>query len=313
MITARSFVRPALLCLLAGLPLAAQAGKLEVAGATASSTYPADGNVTYDAKNISDGKAGTAWVEGADGAGMGSTIELDLGGDKDVARLKIWGGMWYSADSWNRSNRPKQIELEFSDGSTHMVDLDDSQKVTEVTLPGPKKTSKVILRLKGVYNGSTFPDTAISEVQVFDTAAGGPSVRSAAASTTAPPDGDSYDAAMAVDGLVDTMWCEGNKAGDGTGEWLELTLSGKSTVSKLHLLNGIGSSMTLWFKGNRATKATLSFDDGSSESVAVKNTFKTQEIAFAPRTASKVKITFDEVSKGKEYNDLCISEAYLSQ
>jgi len=310
--TARS-LRPVALLLLAALPTVGHAGKLAIAGATASSTYPAEDSVSYDAKNISDGKAGTAWVEGADGAGMGSTIDLDLGGDKDVAQLKIWGGMWYSADSWNRSNRPKQIELEFSDGSTHMVDLVDKQEVTTVTLPSPKKTSKVILRLKGVFNGSTFPDTAISEVQVFDTAAAGASARSATASSVAPPDGDSYDPAMAIDGLIDTMWCEGNASSDGTGEWLEVSLAGKGSVSKLHLLNGIGSSMTMWFKGNRATKATLTFDDGSTESVAVKNTFKTQEIAFAPRTTSKVKITFDEVSKGKEYNDLCISEAYLSQ
>jgi len=309
---ARRHVRLALLSLIAALPAGAHAAKLEIAGASASSTYPADGNVTYDAKNIADGKAGTAWVEGADGAGMGSTIELDLGGEKGVTQLKIWGGMWYSADSWNRSNRPKQIELEFSDGSTHMVDLADNQEVTTVKLPSPKSTSKVTLRLKGVYSGSTFPDTAISEVQVFDASAGKPVIRTATGSSTAPPDGDTYDPPMAVDGLSDTMWCEGD-GGDGTGQWLELSLAGKSTVSKLHLLNGISSSMMLWFKGNRATKATLEFDDGSTEKVEVKNTFKSQEIPFAPRSTSKVKITFDEVFKGKEYNDLCISEAYLSQ
>ena len=309
----KSPVRRALICLLATLPAVASAGPVEVASASASSSYPPDGSVTYDPKNVADGKAGTAWVEGATGAGMGESVTLDFGGEREVAMVRIWGGMWYSADSWNRSNRPKQIELVFADDSKHMVDLDDKQSITEVKLPSPKKTSSLTLRLKGAYNGSTFPDTALSEVQVFDTSAGGPTVRSATASSTAPPDGDSYEPMMAADGLVDTMWCEGNKASDGTGEWLELTLSGSSTVSKLHLLNGIGSSMTMWFKGNRATKATLAFDDGSTETVAVKNTFKTQEIAFAPRKTGKVKITFDEVSKGKEYNDLCISEAYLSQ
>jgi hypothetical protein len=305
--------RCALISLLALAPAVASAAPVPVASATASSTYPADGNVTYDAKNIVDGKAGTAWVEGASGAGMGESVTLDFGGDKQVAMVKIWGGMWYSADSWQRSNRPKQIELVFSDDSKQMVDLNDAQEVTEVKLSAPKSTSSLTLRLKGTYSGSTFPDTAISEVQVFDAAAAGPTVRGASASSTAPPDGDSYEPGLAADGLIDTMWCEGNQGSDGTGEWLELQLGGKTTVSKLHLLNGIGSSMTMWFKGNRATKATLAFDDGSTESVEVKNTFKMQEIAFAPRSTGKVRITFDEVSKGKEYNDLCISEAYLGQ
>lgn len=301
-----------LLALLALAPAVASAGEVAITSATASSTYPAADGANYDAKNLFDGKSGTAWVEGASGAGNGETVTLELGGDKEVGRIAIWGGMWYSADSWQRSNRPKQLEIGFSDGSTQMVDLDDSRKVTEVKLASPKKTSNVTLRLKMAYSGSTFPDTAISEVKVYDTDAGGPVVRTATASSTAPPDGDAYDAPLASDGLVDTMWCEGD-AGDGAGQWLELQLAGASTVSKLHLLNGIGSSMSLWFKGNRATKATLSFDDGATETVEVKNTFKTQEIAFAPHKTSKVKITFDEVSKGKEYNDLCISEAYLAQ
>ena len=34
-----------------------------------------------------------------------------------------------------------------------------------------------------------------------------------------------------------------------------------------------------------------------------------QDIAFTPVSTSKVKITFDKVAKGKEFNDLCISEA----
>ena len=306
-------LRHALVLSLLVAPLSASAGRLAAAGATASSSYPAADGVTYDAKNVSDGKASTAWVEGDDGSGMGAWVELDLGGEKAVSRILVWGGMWFSADQWQRSNRPKQLELAFSDGSTHMVDLPDQQEMVEVKLPSPKTTKSVKAKIKAIHNGSTWPDTAISEIQVFDDQPAGPVIRAVTASSTAPNDGESYDAARVADGLSDTMWCEGNKDGDGTGEWIELTLGAKEQVGKLVLFNGIGSSMTFWFKGNRAEAATLTFDDGSRQSVVIKNAFKEQEIAFTPVSTSKVRITFDKVARGKEFNDLCISEAYFTK
>lgn len=300
-----------MVCALGLLPTLAGAAPIAITGSSASSVYPPADGISYDAKHIADGKASTAWVEGDEGSGMGSWVQLDVAAGTEVAALKVWGGMWYSTDQWNRSNRPKQLEAEFSDGSTHMIDLPDSQSVVDVKLPKPVKTDFVKLKVKGIHSGSTWPDTAISEVQLFDTKAGGATIRSATASSTAPNDGESYEAARVADGLSDTMWCEGNKDGDGTGEWIELELGGKTQVSKLSLINGIGTSMVFWFKGNRAESATLTFDDGSTQSIAIKNTFKKQDIAFTPVSTSKVKITFDKVAKGKEFNDLCISEASL--
>ncbi len=36
-----------------------------------------------------------------------------------------------------------------------------------------------------------------------------------------------------------------------------------------------------------------------------------QTISFPEHETSKVRITFTEVYKGKEFNDLCVSEAYF--
>jgi len=107
------------------------------------------------------------------------------------------------------------------------------------------------------------------------------------------------------------MWCEGNKTGDGTNEWIELDLGAPTSVSKLLLRNGNAYSFTYFMKSNRATGASLAFADGSTESVVIKDSISEQTIQFAPRTTSKVKITFTGVKKGSEFNDLCISEAYL--
>jgi hypothetical protein len=113
---------------------------------------------------------------------------------------------------------------------------------------------------------------------------------------------------QAADGINDSMWCEGNKAGDGTNEWIEFTFPAAQAVAKLSLVNGVGSSMGTWMKSNRATAATLTFSDGSTAAVALKNSMLPQVVEFPSRTTSKVRVTFTTVVKGKEFNDLCVSE-----
>jgi hypothetical protein len=62
---------------------------------------------------------------------------------------------------------------------------------------------------------------------------------------------------------------------------------------------------------NRATKATLTFSDGSTHAVVIKNSASLQKVEFPSKTTSSVRVTFTEVYRGKEYNDLCISELYF--
>lgn len=313
--TLRRF-RPALVVLGLMLLVAPQAvAKRLPVTATTSSTYPPEESTTYEAKNLSDGKASTAWVEGEEGSGLGAWVELDLGGEQEVSLIKVWAGMWYSRPFWERGNRPKQIEVKWSDDTTELFTLTDEMKAQELRPASPKRTSKVRLKVQQVHNGSAWHDTGISEIQVFDTQ-NESRIRAAAvtASSTTAADADgSYDALHIDDGLDDTMWCEGSKDGDGTGEWLDVRFDGTRTVSGLHVFNGIGTSMVYWFKGNRATSATLTFSDGSTATVEVPNKFKEQVVPIPPKSTSSVKIRFDAVARGKEYNDLCISEAYFTE
>ena len=83
---------------------------------------------------------------------------------------------------------------------------------------------------------------------------------------------------------------------------------GTPTISKLAIRNGNAYSLGLWMKSNRATAGTLTFADGSTETVAIKDSMSEQVISFAPRTTGKVRLTFTAVNKGKEFNDLCMSE-----
>jgi hypothetical protein len=295
---------------LCAIPSAAFAARLQPASVTASSAYPDENGVSYGAEKLSDGKQSSSWVEGEAGSGLGGWVEIDLGAEKSVQKVRIWGGLWDSADYWKRANRPKEIELSFSDGSKQTVVMKDEMHSQEFPLK-PVKTKTVKMKIRAIYDGTTWLDTAISEVQLFDNEPD-PMVTPTAitASSVLPADGDgNYDAANAFDRVNDSMWCEGNKAGDGAGEWLKFDFASASKVSQLTMINGVGTSMPIWMKANRAGSATLAFSDGATETVTLKNSMLAQTVAFPAHTTTSVKVTFGGIVKGKEFNDLCVSEA----
>lgn len=291
------------------VPALASAAKLQPASVTASSSYPDENGVSYGPDKLSDGKQSSSWVEGEAGSGLGSWIEIDLGDEKTIQKLRIWGGLWDSADYWKRANRPKEIELSFTDGSKQTITMKDEMRAQEFKFP-PVKTKTVKMKIRAIYDGTTWLDTAISEVQVFD---GGNETfvapKTITASSTLAADGDgNYDPMNAADRLADSMWCEGNKAGDGTGDWLQLDFGSPTAVSQMTLINGVGTNMSIWMKANRAGSATLAFSDGSTETIALKNSMLAQTVSFPAHTTSTVKVSFNGIIKGKEFNDMCVSE-----
>ncbi|MDP2313892.1 MAG: discoidin domain-containing protein [Pseudomonadota bacterium] len=291
----------------------AHAGVVKPASWTASSSAPGSEGVSYDIANVADARQSSPWVEGDEGSGLGSWIMADFGGEKTITGFTVWAGVWYTLEYWNRYNRPKLLVVEFSDGTTQEVTLTDEFKPQTITFASPKKTTSIKMKVKGVYTGNTFNDTGLSEV-VFHDAVPAPhvAVKSYKTSSTFPADGDgNYEPLNTADGILDSMWCEGNTTGDGTSEWFEMDLGSSQSVARLVLRNGNAYSFPYFMKSNRATAALLTFSDGTTETVAVKDSVSEQTISFPPHATSKVRITFTTVKKGSEFNDLCISEAYL--
>ena len=292
---------------------AASASRVNPVSVEASSYYPPEDGFQYTAKQASDGKLATAWVEGDEGSGLGSWIKVHLDAPRMITGVKIWGGLWYSYDFWTRANRPKTLEVKFSDGSIETIELQDKMEAQTLTFQKPHQTRDVRIRIKAIYTGNPWFDTAISEIQLLDTE-GDAHVQPAGFtfSSKLPDDGDgNYNPDNMLDGVADSMWCEGNAEGDGAGEWVEVNFGTSKQVSQVSLINGVGGNLGAWMKSNRATKATLTFSDGSSEQVSLKNSFAMQTVNFSSRQTSKVRVTVDEIYKGKEYNDLCISELYF--
>jgi hypothetical protein len=255
------------------LPLAlllanpAHAGTVKATWTASSSEAPSD-NSTYEPTNLGDGKQANAWFEGVEGSGLGEWVMADFGGIKTVTGFTIWPGWWYTQSQWGHYNRPKGIVIEFGDGTTQEFTLTDTYAPQTLSFTAPKQTPTLKLKVKSVYASDAYNDTAISEIQVLDaTKDTSVPVRSYAASSTYPKDSDgSYDLRNTSDGIADSLWCEGNKSGDGTGEWIEYTFAAATPVSKLVLRNGNASSFGLYMKSTRRSPSRTRQGSRSSPS-----------------------------------------------
>jgi len=287
----------------------ANAKALKITEVSASSEH-FDGDETYEGKNLKDRRVSTVWVEGVQGSGLGEHVELTLDGPQTVTSLRVWNGNWYTTDYWKRHNRIKEIDLIFSDGSKETLTLKDAMEVETIRLAKKVNTSSVKITIKSTYGGSTFDDTCLSEVQVLnDEPDGYVDAATHETSSTYPADGDgSYEPGNMQDGVLDSMWCEGNKEGDGVGEWVLFSFDGLERIQSLSLNNGNAHSFSANMKANKVTRLTLTFSDGSTEQISVRKSYLTQTFRFAPRTTSSVKVRFDEIAKGTSFNDLCMSE-----
>ncbi len=294
-----------------------EAAPLKPVSVSASSTLPGEPGISYQATNLNDRKQSTVWVEGdTSGNGLGTTVEFDLGGTHTVTELHIWNGNWYTWDFWNRHNRVKEVVISFSDGTKESHTLVDEMARQVVKLNKPVRTSTVKLKIQQVYRGTTFPDTVLSEVIIYDDQ---PTsvipVKAWTDSSHLPEDADgSYLPANTADLVLDSMWCEAAE-GDGTGEWIEFDFGKPTQVSRLQLVNGNAFSLSFWMKSNRVTAVELSFSDGSTQQLAVKNLMLPQVLQFQPVTTTRVRMKATAVIKGKEadndeaYNCVCVSEA----
>lgn len=130
--------------------------------ASASSIRLAVQANTYYASNAMDGKRATAWIEGADGPGIGEWIRFDFDREITLHRILWQPGYFKSPSIWSQNNRLATVSAQFSDGTWRelkFVDRMESQKVDV----GAVRTRWVKFVITAVHYGSD-PDTALSEI-----------------------------------------------------------------------------------------------------------------------------------------------------
>ena len=103
---------------------------------TASSSRAPYNEISYAPGLVLDGRPDTAWIEGADDAGIGETITLSLSEAARVARIRIQPGYFKSPSIWSKNNRIARATIVLSDGRTLVADFDDANREQAVRIGG---------------------------------------------------------------------------------------------------------------------------------------------------------------------------------
>ena len=136
-------------------------GPLRITASASSIRLAVQAN-TYYASNAIDGKRSTAWIEGADGPGLGEWIRFDFDREIVLHRILWQPGYFKSPQIWAENNRLASVTAYFSDGSSREIDFADGMEMQKIDV-GSVRTRWVRFVIKSVYYG-TDPDTALSEV-----------------------------------------------------------------------------------------------------------------------------------------------------
>jgi F5/8 type C domain len=136
-----------------------------------SSVLQSDPNVNrfnYGPESLFDHALNTAWVEGVDGQGIGEWIVVDFDGPRLVKDIQIENGYNKDPIIYQKNSRVKDIKVEFSGREKRSVTLKDTGTSQSIALPSdqPLKAYWVKFTIESVYPGSTWQDTAISELLI---------------------------------------------------------------------------------------------------------------------------------------------------
>ena len=114
----------------------------------------------------------TAWVEGAEGDGIGEWLEIPLENPmyrqkkRTYEKLQIFNGYGSNKTLWEENNRVAKIKITFSNGEEQTYELEDIYGFQ--TLDLDKKISDVTsakIEILEIYKGTTYNDTALTEVR----------------------------------------------------------------------------------------------------------------------------------------------------
>ncbi len=295
------------------LAVPATAKQLTPVSIDANSIYvDAEKGITYGPEKLIDQMRNEMWIEGEGSAGLGKYISVKFDGEVELAKIRIWAGCFTDKEYWERHNRVEDLEFKFPDFTSERIKLDDKMEAQWITLKEPKTVSSVKIYLRSVHKGTTWNDTAISEIQFFDKAGVEGPVEGAAVTVTSTYGDDAdYAGEMAADGWLDTWWINGD--GDGKGEVVELDLGATKTLKTFTISTGFDSGTSFFEGSNRVAEVKLEFDGAGSQTFSVVDKIGLQTFSLSPVTTAKVKVVVSKIAKGKSHDDLYIGELRFSE
>lgn len=138
-------------------------GPFAVTYCASSVLKPQKGNY-YTPGMMFDGRRETAWVEAEKDGGINETVTLHFGGAKKLAGFEIINGYDKDQRTWSNNARVRTLEATTGDGKTLTVELQDVRGASRFDFNPPVDTPWLELRIKDVYPGARFKDTAIAEL-----------------------------------------------------------------------------------------------------------------------------------------------------
>lgn len=130
---------------------------------TSSGDLELDPDHHYDAEFATDGDPSTAWAERASGSGTGEWLKVTFGSKRRVSEVRVVPGYQKRADLFAKYNRPKTLNVEFSDGTKTTLRLADEMGVQRFPVSANAQWAKVTLG--DVYRGTTRDETYLSEIE----------------------------------------------------------------------------------------------------------------------------------------------------
>jgi hypothetical protein len=113
---------------------------------------------------LQDDDLQSCWAEGAPGLGIGQWVQARLKHPTHLRELRVLPGNNSSDTSFGRFARPRTLRAVFSDGSSVLLHLADAPTLQR--FPVDVTTTSVRLVIESAYQGTDYPATCISEVEL---------------------------------------------------------------------------------------------------------------------------------------------------
>jgi hypothetical protein len=133
---------------------------------SASSTLVGDGSNTYVVENLIDNNLTTAWSEGAGNPGVGEWVRFEFGKTVRVDKIEIANGYQKDSRRFKGNPRARTVRIDYSDGTSELVNLYDATGYQYITTAG-RATTSIKVTIESVYAGDEWEDTSFSEVRFF--------------------------------------------------------------------------------------------------------------------------------------------------
>lgn len=140
---------------------------INISNSECSSILHDSTNKNYGSTRVLDGDFSTVWSEGVSRYGNGEWIRLDFDNIYTVKKIKIVNGLVNKKNGYYNNNRPKSLTLQFSDGSSQNINLEDDNTGYQVVNINKVETSYVKFVINSVYYGTKYDDTCIADIEIL--------------------------------------------------------------------------------------------------------------------------------------------------